>query len=312
MNVRDIPRPIRREDYDEAIARYAKMVEGRAIATYRVGNVRYPGLSDLDLLVVTDRVAFDNRYFFSALQRMPRRLLPVFLHEPFILPAWCLDVLRHTTHYAPALVAGNDVARDLHPNDDAAERWCRMLESYCSYSTFAARVRNNDAVSGRLTVAVASALRYLLGDAAHLFAGIDVQAYAEEMDALRAHFFEHADSSDAVRYAWNLFAKHFDRYDALLRERLRISSAEDGVQSARALLNGEASNALFDSGYALRRARTIRAYYDGLRTLGFPYGSLFFIAAHPDGVRKLPQTAAATLVRNFYRVRRRLSEYARA
>jgi hypothetical protein len=312
MNVADTPRPIRREDYDEAIARYAKMVEGRAIAVYRVGNVRYPGLSDLDLLVVTDRAAFDNRYFFSALQRMPRRLLPVFLHEPFILPAWCMEVLRHTTHYAPALVTGNDVIREFRPNDDSSERWCRMLESYCSYSTFAARVRKGDTVFGRLTVAVASAFRYLLGDAAHLFSGIDTQAYAQEMDALRAGFFDNRDPADAVRRAWTIFSEHFDRYDLMLREHLRASSAEEGLASARALLRGETPAELFDSEYATRRALTIRKYYDGLQTLGFPYGSLFFIAAHPDGVRTLPQTPAATLIRNLYRVRRRLSEYARA
>jgi hypothetical protein len=78
------------------------------------------------------------------------------------------------------------------------------------------------------------------------------------------------------------------------------------------LLRGETPAELFDSEYATRRALTIRKYYDGLQTLGFPYGSLFFIAAHPDGVRTLPQTPAATLIRNLYRVRRRLSEYARA
>jgi hypothetical protein len=312
MNVVDVPRPIPREDYDEAIARYANLVEGRAVAIYRVGNVRYPGLSDLDLLVVADRVAFDNRYFFSALQRMPRRLLPVFLHEPFILPAGCLDVLRHTTHYAPVLVAGQDVVRDFRPNDDSAERWCRMLESYCSYNTFAARVRKSDTVFGRLTVAVTSAFRYLLGDAAHLFSGVDPQAYAQEMDALRAGFFENADPSVAVRHAWNVFTGYFDRYDAMLRERLRASTAEEALETARALLSGEAPSELFDSEYALLRAQTIRRYYDGLRTLGFPYGSLFFIAAHPDGIRVLPHTPVETLIRNFYRVRRRLSEYARA
>jgi hypothetical protein len=312
MNVIELPQPAPRELYDEAIARYVKMVRARAIAVYRVGNVHFPGLSDIDLLVVTDRKAFDSRYYFSALQRLPRRFLPLFLHEPFILPAHCAEVMRHTTHYAPVLLSGQDAVRAFPPSDTEDERWCRMLESYCSYSVFAERVRTNERLRARFTIAVTSAFRYLLGDAAKLFDGIDPADYAAQMDAIRSEFFTSEHPQTLVLHAWERFSKRFQEFDTMLRERLGTHARMETIERARALLRGEISTELFDSSYAMKRARTIERYYDGLRALGIPYGGLFFIAAHPEALRSIPETPVTTLVHNYYRVRRTLAEYAGA
>ncbi len=73
MNVVDLPKPCTSALYDDAAARYASAVKGRAVAVYRTGHVRYPGLCGLDLIVVVDRIGVDNRFFFSALQRLPER-----------------------------------------------------------------------------------------------------------------------------------------------------------------------------------------------------------------------------------------------
>ena len=124
MNVVDLPEHATRGLYDEAISRYAAMVKGRAVGVHRVGNVRYPGLSDIDLLVVTEHEGVDNRYFFSALQRLPQRFHRLFLHEPFILPAWSLRVMRSTTvpvtfvrrTPVPALFNGDTDVRELLQN----------------------------------------------------------------------------------------------------------------------------------------------------------------------------------------------------
>lgn len=310
MNVTDLPQPANHALYDEAFTQYADLVRSRAIAVYKVGNVRYPGLSDIDLLVVTDRTNIDNRYFFSAMQRMPRRFLPLFLHEPFVLPAWSLRVMQHTTHATPALLAGRDVLHAYPPSSDPAERWCRMLESYCSYSRFARSTRETETLRGRLTVAVASAFRYLLADASVLFEGVDGESYARGIDEIRAGFFEREDPASGVHEAWNFFAGHFDRVDAILREWLGTADANNALAKAQALLRGDEESEAFDREYAFRRARDIDGYHQELASMGFPYGHLFFVAAHPGAVRTLPDAPVVNnLVRNFYRVRRRLTEY---
>lgn len=312
MNVVDLPQPAARELYDEAIARYVNMVRRRAVAVYRVGNVRYPGLSDIDLLVVTDRKAFDGRYYFSALQRLPRRFLRLFLHEPFILPASSAEVMRHTTHYAPALLSGRDVVEAFPPCDTVAERWCRMLESYCSYSIFAERVRTNEMLRGRFTIAVTSAFRYLLADAAKLFPDVDADEYAAEIDSIRAAFFESEYPQLLIQRAWERFAASLECFDSMLRERLGTHARMQTIERARSLLRGDVASDLFDCEYARQRAHTIHRYYDELRALEIPYGGLFFVAAHPEALRPIPETPVTTLVHNFYRVRRQLAEYARA
>jgi len=143
MNVIDLPDPSTRGLYEEAISRYAAIVKSRAVGVHRLGDVRYPGLCDIDLLVVVEHEGLDNRYFFSALRRLPQRFHRLFLHEPFVLPAWSLRVLRYTTHRARKLIAGRDVLKPYTSSDEPAERWCRMLASYCSCAGFVSRTRSS-------------------------------------------------------------------------------------------------------------------------------------------------------------------------
>lgn len=309
VNVIDVPQAANRALYDEAITQYAQLVRPRARAIYHVGHVRYPGLSDIDLLVVTDRIGIDNRYYFSALHRLPRRFHSIFLHEPFILPAWSLRAVQYTTHYSPTLVAGRDVLHSYMPGGSQDERWCRMLEAYCSYAGFVARTQESGTLKGRLTVSVATAFCHTLADAAQLLA-FDAQTYAHDVDSIRSGFFERTDPASEVRAAWDAFAASFERFDEHLRAWLGSADREATVAEARALVRGEETCDAFDREYAFRRARDIDGYHQELASLGFPYGHLFFIAAHPGAVRRLPGIPVLTsLVRNIYRVRQSLTEY---
>lgn len=313
MNVVDLPQPQTHALYDEAMTRYAEMVQSRAISIYRVGNVRFPGLSDVDLLVVTDRAHIDNRYFFSAVQRLPSRYHPLFLHEPFVLPVWSLRVMRHTTHASPVLLAGREVLTPYAPSAEPDERWCRMLESYCSYAAFRENVIASGTLKGRLTVAVAGAFRYLLADAREAIGYGDADAYGREVDALRETFFERPDPAAAVREAWELFSCALASFEKALCERLALAQPAQAPAAARALLRGESESAHLDREYAFRRAQDIDGYHQELASLGLPFGHLFFIAAHPNAVHACAEPAVVeNVVRNFYRVRRRLLEYARA
>jgi hypothetical protein len=309
MNVVDLPQPCTHGVYDEAVTRYAAMVKSRAVAVYHTGHVRYPGLSDIDLIVVTDHVGVDNRFFFSALQRLPRRYHRLFLHEPFILPAWSLRVMRYTTHNAPKLIAGRDVIAPFRPSTEPDERWCRMLESYCAYAAFALKQRRVQQLKGRQTIAVASALRYMLADADALLPGAAADRYVNEIEAIRRSFFD-GDPVEHVRAAWTLFSGAFDRFDTMLRAHLGAATTEDAVDAARARLLGEQPCADFSQEYAFRRARDIDGYHQELASLGFPFGHLFFVAAHPQAAHAASMPVVEGLLRNLYRVRRRLTEYA--
>lgn len=312
MNVIDLPQPANRATYDEAISRYAAMVKGRAVGVHALGKIRYPGLSGIELLVVTDRVGMDNRFFFSALHRLPVRYHALFVREPFILPAWSLRVMRHTPFRSPRLVAGRDVLQPYVPNEEPAERWCRTLESYCAYAAFAGAARNAQMLKGRQTLAAADGFRQLIADASSLIPEAANGNYINQTEAICRTFFDDgADPVEGVRAAWRIFIRGFDGFDAIMRERLHARTTDEAVASARALLLGDEQCEEFDREYAFRRARDIDGYHQELASLGFPFGHLFFAAAYPRAARTVPRTPVVdTLLRNVYRVRRRLTEYA--
>lgn len=312
MNVVDIPQPAAHGLYEEAAARYAAIVKSRAVAVHQLGRVRYPGLSEIRLLVVTDHVGVDNRFFFSALHRLPDRFHRLFLHEPFILPAWSLRVMRYTRYYAPRILAGCNVLEAYAPSQEKDERWCRLLESYCDYASFAGKTQRSQLLKGRETLALASELRGLLAEAVTLIPEGADEAYVNAIEAIRRTFFdEYTDPVERVRDAWELFVAAFDRFDRSIRERLGAGSSEEGVSIARMRLRGEQECADFDREYAFRRARDIDGYQEELASLGFPFGQLFSGAAHPQAVRT-PQAAPIIdrLLRSAYSVRRRFMEYA--
>ncbi len=110
--------------------------------------------------------------------------------------------------------------------------------------------------------------------------------------------------------AWDLFTKNFAQFDERMQSWLGAAQPALAPGMARALLRGDETCDAFDRDYAFRRARDIDGYHMELASLGFPYGHLFMIAAHPGAVRRLPDApVVSNLVRNIYRVRRRLTEY---
>lgn len=312
MNVVDIPQPAGQALYDEAASRYAALIKSRSVAVYRLGRAAYPGLSAIRLLVVTDHVGVDNRFFFSALHRLPERFHRLFLQEPFVLPGWSLRVMSYTKHYARELLAGRDVLRAYKPSGERDEQWCRLLESYCAYAAFAEKTRRSQLLRGRETLATASALRSLLAEASNIAPQAADDTYVNAVQAIRRTFFEEQrDPVERVRDAWELFAAAFDRFDRAMRDRLDAPSTDQAIASARERLCGEQECADFDREYAFGRARDIEGYHHELASLGFPFGDLFPAAAHPEAVRT-PAAAPILdrLLRNAYLVHRRIMEYA--
>lgn len=311
MNVVDIPQPAANALYEEAATRYAALVRSRAVGVHQLGHATYPGLSEIRLLVVTDHVGVDNRFFFSAFHRLPERYHRLFLREPFILPAWSLRVMRYTKHYASRLLAGRNVVGAFTPSDERDEHRCRLLESYCAYARFADKTRRSQLLKGREALAVASALRGLLADAVALIPEAADETYVNEIQAIRRTFFDGTDPVERVREGWELFAAAFDRFDRAMQNRLGAGSTQAAISTAHACLRGEHACAGYDREYAFRRARDIDRYHEELASLGFPFGQLFPRAAHPHAVQ-MPQTAPLIdrLLRNVYHVHRRIMEYA--
>jgi hypothetical protein len=308
MNVVDLPRPTPRSAYDEATILYAEAVKHRADAIYRVGNVRFPGLSDLDLLVVVGKAREDNRYYFSPSYRLPERLQRIFLHEPLIVPASMPNILRYTSHRDAQLVSGEDILNGSLVVDCEEERWCRLLESACSYVSFAERTRERQYLSGRWAIATTSALRFFLADVDAVTGTAFAPSYAQQHDELRAHAFDGGDPTRAILQAWQLFSDVLQASGETLARALGIRY-ERVVEFAVAALSGQRALPV-PASYVEERSKAIAAYHDELAKLRLPFGFLFFVAAYPNAVRPLALSKFTKYVsRNVYRVQRRLGEF---
>ncbi len=307
MNVVDIPQPSQPALYDEAVARYAALVKNRAIGVHTVAVPEHPELSEIRLLVVTTHIGLDNRFFFSPFQRLPERYHRLFLQEPFILPAWSLRVMSYTPYERRTLVAGRDVLEPYQANDEPVELWCRALKDYAFYAAFVAKTQRVQELNGRETLAHARAFGRALADAARVIPEARNTAYGGEIAALhREYLRDGCDRVAGVHQAWRVFFAAFERFDAILRDRLKAANTEQAVAISRELLRGEEHSEHFDREYAFRRARDIDGYMHELASLGFPYGHLFFVGAHPRVGHAQPDaTVLDVLLRTLYGMRRR-------
>lgn len=312
LNVVDLPQPCEAKQYDEAASRYAAAVKSRAIAVYQIGDPRYPGISPLDLLVITDHVGVDNRFFFSALQRLPSRHHALLVREPYVLPPWSLRVMQHTPHVVRRLGGGRDVIAAYAWAGEPGERWCRMLEAYCAYSAFCQSVSRSGELKGREALAEALSLASVLQDARMLLPDAQIPDYESPVEQICATFFDaNGKAADNVRDVWRLFAAAFSAFDEALRRHIGASNTPECVARVRSRLAGDEECADFDREYAFRRARDIDGYHQELASLGFPFGQLFPSAAYPAAMRPLPAMPLLDVfVRHAYRLRRRITEYA--
>jgi hypothetical protein len=277
----DVPRAVPRDMYDAAIALYADKVSSRTVALYTVGSVPFPGLSDIDVLLVPTAVMRDNGQFFSVINRLPLRYQRLFLHQPFVVPETALSVLRFTSHSKRTQITGTDVLSAIQPLLTKEERWCKLLESYCNFMTYIDQCQRRTFVSGRLAVAVASSMRYALRDYDAIFSTREAVGYSDDIDARRAALSTRSrDDQAAVREIWNALLTKVQWLHATLVRKFALERGESPVQFAAGFLQGRRPFDNLDMPAIAARRAEIDFYNEELRRFRFPFGHLFFHAAY--------------------------------
>jgi hypothetical protein len=281
LNLFDYPKKLERALYDQAARAYAGKVSKRARAVYVVGNITYPGLSDLDLLVITGIRRRDNAQYFSPVHRMHERFEPVFLHGPLVVPAVAMDALRFTTHGRRRLLAGEDVLRGCEFVETPAEQWCKVLEGYCTYAAFVRVAESGQPLRARRLIAKASSLRFTLRQVDALCGSDMALDYGTAIDDVRAAYFD-TEPGAAVLSVWQLFRNAYDRMTAVLRTLLPLRADENIDDFARRLFSGSASFDRTPEAYLVDRCFAVDQYQTALKRLDIPFGQMFFAEAHQD------------------------------
>lgn len=292
--------------YDEAIDAYAHQVANRSLALYRVGNITFPGLSDLDLLLVVNRPAGDNDQYFSVYERLPKRLHCLFLHEPFIVPSDTLSIIRRTSHTNRILIRGDDLLRCTEALSSPEERWCKLFESFCNYTVFVQRVEMQRAFSGRLMIAVANTMRYALRDFDQIANCNEAFSYVERIDGLRALVIMGRKQQMAMDQIWNEFLRSLTWLSDNIKLWLPLTPGESIKDFALQFLEGHRKLGTVNVEAIVARYREIATYYARLRRLNVSFGQLFYGAAYPKAQAFQQSIGAKALFRSYYRARRLL------
>jgi len=275
-------------------------VATRALAVYQVGNVRYPGLSDLDLLIVVSDSRADNQQFFSVYNSLPKRFQQLFLHEPFVVPYDCLDCMQFTSHTSMRLLGGRDLASGLLPDTSKGEQWCRLLEGLCTYHSYFAHVAKTATIRVRHMTAVASSMRFTLAQFDAIQGSELAAQYSRQLDTFRSAFLADYQSQTLASQVFEYFFEAFQALEQTLQTRLPLAPNEEPTDFAKRFLAGERALPEVSAPWLRRRSQAIARYHQALNRLKMPYGYLFFLAAYSDSVNPYRQSRLTAKYFNAY------------
>jgi hypothetical protein len=299
--------------YDEAIRRYTDGVSVRAAAVYQVGSVRFPGLSDIDMVVVVARPAWDNNQYFSPFLRLPRRLHFLFHHGPRIVPLLSIDAVDVSScGHAPSsygtgsavdrfgsrrrLLLGTDVLGDRTPlgADDAWPK-CRVLETAILFRAAVDDIRHAWSADVTRLVSRAAALRHPKRHLDDLLHSERDRHYEQSVDECRAMLMDEAATpahrETVAQRILDLFIEQVERFEAGVRTVFGLEADADTVAAAREMLSGRMPIPGVDPSYVGRRHESMRAYHRAMRDFGFSYGSIFALKPY-DGAYPMYRQSA--------------------
>ena len=298
--IENLPQAVTAEFYQEAIDTFWAESRNFMVSLYRVGNINFPGLSDLDLLVVPKQRPFAP-LMLSALRVLPEKFRAILLHDTFIIPQSHLDILRYSALSNLTYMHGEPIVAEQsagYSNESAA---CDVLERLYNYSLFWARQDLLGAIDVRFSVAVCSSIRFTINQMASL--GIPGDAnYGAEFDAMRKGFMQDRSVSHILRmieysrqtYRGCLLAVR-DAWGINAENRKEVVSVATGAVALSPRLNPVIIR---------ERFRAISEYLRDLVRLRYWYGNIVSVAVHDREDVPLWYYAMARLVRHGVWARR--------
>ncbi|HEY7994791.1 MAG TPA: hypothetical protein VID24_11310 [Candidatus Eremiobacteraceae bacterium] len=303
----NFPARLDRSVYDAAVRNYVAAVGSRASAIYHVGNVRFPGLSDIDLVVVVNTPAWDNNQFFSPYVRLGKPYTALFHHEPRFLPQSCIDAITYSScvHASTgqamdqiptvfgsrrSLVHGTDLLGQ-RAVDVTSESWqrCRLLETSFIFSRALRELACEPAIDVVKLMSRATALRYPVRHLHDLLGMSRDRGYEKNIDEVRERLLDPMTTQpEKVRLAadtFELFQHSARRFEANIRTLFGIGASESVSPAVMGMLAGDRPAPGIDTEYLEARRKATAFYHDEQRAYRLSAGSIF--ATKPlNGARK--------------------------
>lgn len=279
----EFPRRLDESMYDEAVEDYARAVKSRAIAVYHGGRVRFPGLSDIDLLVVVeDRPFWDNEEYYSPFVRLQSRYHELFHHRPHFVTRSCIDALAFSTFaYRPRtrprdeiddagfkrrLVTGEDVVPKSWPLPNDSWYLCSLFETAITARLRFDRFRRSLRLSVRRLASIAATFRFPLRQLDELNGTSYERAYAAIVDRAREELIDaDGDRRAAAGVLFTLYAATLSGFEQSIAELAHARTEEPPAHAAREILAGRRTIDAIEPSYFAARHSAIKSYFEALR-----------------------------------------------
>ena len=237
----NFPAACPREAYEQTVERYVDRVSRvpKVLGIGRFGNISAPGISDLDLVVVTEGALPAGQAGALSIVGLPAFDQNLFMHEPAVLPADGMSHVReHLNVSAIDTVWGAVPAPPTPPEEE--RRWQEMailIEWLGCFSRFFGEIACLGVCNARWALPVLHSIRYSVQIAEALVADAPDSwtLYPESVAALRSEWFAlPSDAARAERLAeclaegWEITADLCWRVDRWIEEKNLLPSAHTG------------------------------------------------------------------------------------
>ena len=287
LRVENLPLPVERSLYQEAIDTYLELSHRRIEALYAFGTTHYPGLSDLDLLVVP-RDGYLDPLNLHLRGRLPARFDAIIEHEAFVVPPSQLRACRYVEPGPEGfrLIYGADVLRDIARETSLTIGLCESVEFVHNKLVFLSNLRRMGVLDARSGIRVFNSHRYTVRRLVGLGLMED-SGYGEAADALRTQLAAAA-TTDLVRQMCRLFETAVTASARALHSRLDLDP--NSVGQVAAVSQGRVTLPFI--GYrideARERAEILAAYLQELVRRNYWYGFPFLTRLFPPPRRNSP------------------------
>jgi hypothetical protein len=272
LRVEDLPLLVDWSLYQEATDTYVELSHKYIEALYVFGNVRHPGLSDLDILVVP-KDTFLAPLQLHLRERLPRRFDPIIEHEVFVVPRSHLSACGYRLSSKFTLAYGRDVLAGVAEEASVTTRTCEALEAINNMLGYLAQLKRTGVLKAQSCLRVFNSQRYNARRLTDLGIMAD-DGYGARIDGLRARFMT-APDPECVLEMFRAFEQSVTACARALNSAFNL----DVHSFARiaAVSRGQATVAFngFQIHEAKRRASTIIAYRQELARRNYWYGFWF-------------------------------------
>lgn len=291
----NLPKKMALADYKEAVDSYVKKIFHLVDSVYQVGNVKSPGLSDIDLVVIPKkRFAIAERLELKPRLDCAHKSLAV--HNPFVLvepthPAWRYVSLENSQKVYGQYIDFGSEDLSAHPSN----KFCILIEGIAQYLVFIdSHLAKSEDLDAQKIIPVFNSARFT-ESIAYEFGLVEEMGHGMLMDQLRFEYLETGDERilDSMNSSFCSIVK-------LVAARITdVHGFSCRARDVRLLYENCRSGILvsdvFDSDFVCNRVDAVNDYLSKLKRAGFYYGSPF----RPEVFGRAPVNLYTRVKRKF-------------